>query len=157
MDTTTPGLVVAALLAALWVDLLTHSNGGQLTAVACASGADMPDRGLHALHAPCSHRLHPPHVVGDLLLAPAGLAPPQPGKPLPRVITVQRKRANRRIVNEDAFLDLLREYAPVGWGTCYQLPAVLLRWVRFPAFCESAQIAYCLSGSQAVQPSLQSA
>lgn len=48
-----------------------------------------------------------------LIYTQHGLAPPQPGKPLPRVITVQRKRANRRIVNEDAFLDLLREYAPV--------------------------------------------
>ena len=55
-------------------------------------------------------------MLNALLLAPAGLAPPQPGKPLPRVITVQRKRANRRIVNEEAFLDLLREYAPVSWG-----------------------------------------
>jgi protein O-GlcNAc transferase len=29
---------------------------------------------------------------------------------VPRVITFQRKRANRRIVNEDGLLDLLRQY-----------------------------------------------
>ena len=30
-----------------------------------------------------------------------------------QLITFQRKRANRRIVNEDELLDLLRTYAPV--------------------------------------------
>lgn len=33
---------------------------------------------------------------------------------LVQVITFQRKRANRRIINEDAFLELLRTYAPVN-------------------------------------------
>ena len=32
---------------------------------------------------------------------------------MPRVITYQRKRANRRIVNEEGFLRMLREFGEV--------------------------------------------
>ncbi len=39
----------------------------------------------------------------------AGLPEPAPG-PVPRVITYQRKSANRRIVNEASFIRLLREF-----------------------------------------------
>ena len=33
--------------------------------------------------------------------------------PVPRVITYQRKRANRRIVNEEGFVRMLREFGEV--------------------------------------------
>ncbi|GLI68019.1 hypothetical protein VaNZ11_012320 [Volvox africanus] len=39
-----------------------------------------------------------------------GLPPPAPRPRIPRVITFQRKRANRRIVNEAEFVELLRQY-----------------------------------------------
>lgn len=42
----------------------------------------------------------------------ADLAPPVPAPP-PRTILFQRKRANRRILNEDMFLDVLREFGEV--------------------------------------------
>ena len=42
----------------------------------------------------------------------AGLSEPVPG-PVPRVITYQRKRANRRIVNEEGFVRMLREFGEV--------------------------------------------
>lgn len=34
--------------------------------------------------------------------------------PVPRKILYQRKRANRRILNEDKFLELLSSFAEVG-------------------------------------------
>lgn len=46
-----------------------------------------------------------------------GLPEPQPGPP-PRVITYQRKRANRRIINEEAFIRLLREFGEVPTPAC---------------------------------------
>jgi hypothetical protein len=43
---------------------------------------------------------------------------------VPRSITFQRKRANRRITNEAAFLQLLRSYAPVQvWQLLQHRPA----------------------------------
>ncbi|PNW72188.1 hypothetical protein CHLRE_16g678600v5 [Chlamydomonas reinhardtii] len=39
-----------------------------------------------------------------------GLPPPAPRPQVPRVITFQRKRANRRIVNEPEFVELLKQY-----------------------------------------------
>ncbi|CAL5223424.1 g5938 [Coccomyxa viridis] len=42
-----------------------------------------------------------------------GLAPPQKRAPLPRQITFQRKRANRRVVNEDQLISLLKEFGQV--------------------------------------------
>lgn len=33
---------------------------------------------------------------------------------VPRVITFQMKRANRRIINQQAFLDMFREFGEVG-------------------------------------------
>eukprot|EP00775_Hariotina_reticulata_P006840 gene6840-7058_t len=39
-----------------------------------------------------------------------GLPPPALRRQLPRVITFQRKRANRRIINEEPFLQLLSQY-----------------------------------------------
>lgn len=58
------------------------------------------------------------------LACAAGLPEPVPG-PVPRVITYQRKRANRRIVNEEGFVRMLREFGEVrnfalaALGTCY--------------------------------------
>jgi hypothetical protein len=46
----------------------------------------------------------------------AGLPVPEARAAVPRSITFQRKRANRRITNEAAFLQLLRSYAPVQVG-----------------------------------------
>lgn len=40
------------------------------------------------------------------------LAPPVPA-PIPRTILFQRKRANRRIMNEDRFVDMLRGFGEV--------------------------------------------
>lgn len=45
-----------------------------------------------------------------LLLEGAGLPPPVPRPEVPRIITFQRKRANRRILNEDEFIELLKGY-----------------------------------------------
>ncbi len=42
----------------------------------------------------------------------ADLAPPVPA-PVPRTILYQRKRANRRILNEEMFLKVLAEYGQV--------------------------------------------
>ncbi|GAX80047.1 hypothetical protein CEUSTIGMA_g7486.t1 [Chlamydomonas eustigma] len=39
-----------------------------------------------------------------------GLPPPQPRQVIPRIITYQRKRANRRILNEEAFIEMLKEF-----------------------------------------------
>uniref|UniRef100_A0A7S3QL56 Glycosyltransferase 61 catalytic domain-containing protein n=1 Tax=Dunaliella tertiolecta TaxID=3047 RepID=A0A7S3QL56_DUNTE len=39
-----------------------------------------------------------------------GLPPPQPRAAMPRIITYQRKRANRRVLNEDELIALLRNY-----------------------------------------------
>lgn len=35
-------------------------------------------------------------------------------RPVPRTILFQRKRANRRILNEHMFLNVLREFGEVG-------------------------------------------
>ena len=43
----------------------------------------------------------------------AGLPEPAARQPLPRVITFQRKRANRRVLNEDQLVALLRRYGEV--------------------------------------------
>jgi hypothetical protein len=43
----------------------------------------------------------------------ADLPPPVP-QPVPRTILFQRKRANRRILNEHMFLNVLREFGEVG-------------------------------------------
>lgn len=50
----------------------------------------------------------------------ADLAPPLPA-PVPRTILYQRKRANRRILNENMFLDLLREFGKVC-VPCHSIP-----------------------------------
>ena len=42
----------------------------------------------------------------------ADLAPPVPA-PVPRTILYQRKRANRRILNEEMFLEVLAEFGKV--------------------------------------------
>ena len=47
----------------------------------------------------------------------ADLPAPQAGGPVPRVITFQRKRANRRVINEDQLVRMLREFAEVGSGS----------------------------------------
>jgi Glycosyltransferase 61 len=43
-------------------------------------------------------------------------APELPRPEGPRTITFQRKRANRRIVNEDVFINMLTEFGEVGWA-----------------------------------------
>ncbi len=43
----------------------------------------------------------------------ADLPAPESGRPVPRVITFQRKRANRRVINEDQLVRMLREFAEV--------------------------------------------
>ncbi|PSC72084.1 EGF domain-specific O-linked N-acetylglucosamine transferase [Micractinium conductrix] len=53
------------------------------------------------------------HLYRKMLYAQYGLPPPQARKPVPRVITFQRKRANRRIVNEPEFLSMLAEFGEV--------------------------------------------
>ncbi len=44
------------------------------------------------------------------LVGAAGLPAPQPHRPVPKLITFQRKRANRRIVNEEEVVQLLKKY-----------------------------------------------
>ncbi len=71
-----------------------------------------PLRSLAAtVQAPCSG------AARKSLVWHAGLPEPQPGL-VPRVITYQRKRANRRIVNEEAFIRLLRELGEVHTLAC---------------------------------------
>lgn len=41
------------------------------------------------------------------------LPPPRLRQPLPRTITFQRKRANRRVVNEEELLAMLHEFGEV--------------------------------------------
>lgn len=43
----------------------------------------------------------------------AGLTSPVRQVPMPRHITFQRKRANRRVVNEEQLIELLREFGEV--------------------------------------------
>ena len=43
----------------------------------------------------------------------AGLVPPRKQVPLNRHITFQRKRANRRVVNEEQLMELLKEFGEV--------------------------------------------
>ena len=47
-----------------------------------------------------------------LYIVRADLPPPMP-RPVPRTILFQRKRANRRILNEHMFLNVLREFGEV--------------------------------------------
>ncbi|KAL4450135.1 hypothetical protein ABPG77_010804 [Micractinium sp. CCAP 211/92] len=53
------------------------------------------------------------HLYRKMLYAQYGLPPPKLRKPLPRTITFQRKRANRRVVNEPELLSMLREFGEV--------------------------------------------
>ena len=56
--------------------------------------------------------------------ADAELPPPVPA-PVPRRILFQRKRANRRIMNEDMFVSMLREFGEVRrcqFAGCAALP-----------------------------------
>lgn len=50
-----------------------------------------------------------------------GLPPPKLRKPLPRTITFQRKRANRRVVNEAELLSMLSEFGEVGATGVWEL------------------------------------
>lgn len=49
-----------------------------------------------------------------MLFVRADLPPPVP-QPAPRTILFQRKRANRRILNEHMFLNVLQEFGQVGY------------------------------------------
>lgn len=56
----------------------------------------------------------------------ADLPAPETGKPVPRVITFQRKRANRRVINEDQLMRMLREFGEVSsamiqYDICYAM------------------------------------
>jgi hypothetical protein len=53
-------------------------------------------------------------------LGAAGLPPPA-ARPVPRVITFQRKRANRRVINEEQLLSLLSAYGTVSAALCVAL------------------------------------
>ena len=53
--------------------------------------------------------------------------------PLPRVITFQRKRANRRVVNEEALLALLAEFGEVRVRRCGRC---------MPASCTQGSVAH---------------
>eukprot|EP00877_Chromochloris_zofingiensis_P011468 jgi/Chrzof1/6575/Cz19g01180.t1 len=46
-------------------------------------------------------------------VSPSGLPVPAVRHPVPRTITFQRKRANRRVINEEALLQLLSSYGQV--------------------------------------------
>lgn len=51
-----------------------------------------------------------PFTSYPLLCCPSGLPPPSLRPIIPRLITYQRKRANRRILNEQELIDLLSTY-----------------------------------------------
>ncbi|PRW56929.1 glycosyltransferase family 61 [Chlorella sorokiniana] len=53
------------------------------------------------------------HLYRKMLYAQYGLPTPRKRSPLPRVITFQRKRANRRVVNEPELLKMLGEFGEV--------------------------------------------
>ncbi|MEW5301672.1 MAG: hypothetical protein WDW36_004517 [Sanguina aurantia] len=58
-----------------------------------------------------------------------GLPPPEPRPTVPHIITFQRKSANRRIINEAAFIDLLKTYGElrvVEYGSSSSLYEQLL-------------------------------
>lgn len=58
-----------------------------------------------------------------MLFVHADLPPPMP-QPAPRTILFQRKRANRRILNEHMFLNVLREFGEVGFPFNMSLASV---------------------------------
>ncbi|KAL4853094.1 hypothetical protein ACK3TF_005878 [Chlorella vulgaris] len=53
------------------------------------------------------------HLFRKMLYAQHNLPPPRLRQPLPRTITFQRKRANRRVVNEAELLSMLAEFGEV--------------------------------------------
>ena len=72
-------------------------------------------------------------IAGSLLdVTNAELPPPVPA-PVPRRIMFQRKRANRRIMNEDMFVNMLREFGEVRRRSAMEVPsdaATLSAWRR---------------------------
>ncbi len=67
---------------------------------------------------PPSH-IHPPPPTTYTPFTHRAYQLPEPApRPVPRIITFQRKRANRRIINEERFLDLLREFGEVRVSVC---------------------------------------
>ena len=66
---------------------------------------------VHLELACCRLMLSPPVLPPTT----AGLPPPEPWgtRKIPRTITYQRKRANRRILNEDEFVSMLHEFGDV--------------------------------------------
>ena len=46
-----------------------------------------------------------------------GLPVPKPRTTIPRIITYQRKRANRRILNEEEFIAMLKEFGELQVGS----------------------------------------
>lgn len=81
----------------------------------CALGLPHPQRPNPETLAPIHHLPRILSVRLPLLLTHAVAGLPKPTKPrrVPRTITFQRKRANRRVINEAALLELLGSYAPV--------------------------------------------
>ena len=61
----------------------------------------------------CSHLPTSQRSLLTSVCAFADLPAPESGRPVPRVITFQRKRANRRVINEDQLVRMLREFAEV--------------------------------------------
>lgn len=55
-------------------------------------------------------------LLRRLLYAMHGVPFPPPGAPAPAVVTLQRKSANRRILNEGEVVAMLREFGEVGWA-----------------------------------------
>ena len=57
---------------------------------------------------------------------PAGLPPPTVRPSVPRLITFQRKRANRRIINEEEVVELLKTYGPLEVCICVECVVVYI-------------------------------
>ena len=66
---------------------------------------------------PCIYRSsHQTTARLSSLPPPPGLPVPKPREVIPRIITYQRKRANRRILNEPEFIEMLKEFGELQVG-----------------------------------------
>ena len=57
-----------------------------------------------------------PPFICHVLFSPVGLPAPKPRNVIPKIITYQRKRANRRILNEPEFMNMLKEFGELQVG-----------------------------------------
>lgn len=93
----------------LFRKMLYAQVGGQAT-----GGSSVAGRGLWGLaHLPLPQPPAPCRLPDCPLGVQYNLPPPRLRQPLPRTITFQRKRANRRVVNEEALLKMLAEFGEV--------------------------------------------